>query len=501
MFDKDQKVQRGSVAWRLLHPFNTAKRPSLAAAALASLIMTLAASALGQANTQQKGPSPSLATVDLIALKQGCGAAQALDASFQLVRQHAFGQRRSNSGEILAFEENGLFIYALADMSGLRDAKDSHWFRRFFLLKPSTFVVEDLLRTPGTERPTRWLLRSAGEPEIEDGRMRVVEAGVEILGHSLLPVDANLKKRSNSRSDRRPAGNRVAVTPRQASHETRFLQVFSVRSSTEQNTLVRPTVTTADKHLELTVAAHGCTFELTLPLDASAAGKIKVTADNEKTLLPQRLLPSGIMPHGPEGARLLERWDAPYRRDRPPGWDVGRSSTHLAKAVEDGTFQPGRAIVLGCGTGSSVLYLASKGFEVTGVDVAPTALALAADKARKAGAKIDWVLADAVALPKLAAFDLIFDRGCYHHICQYNSAGYVETLRRLSHGGTRALILAGSPADGQSGGPPRIPEETIRKDFSGLFEFGWLRSIHFDTRDPDGQGPSAWSIHLRRKDE
>ncbi len=63
------------------------------------------------------------------------------------------------------------------------------------------------------------------------------------------------------------------------------------------------------------------------------------------------------------------------------------------------------------------------------------------------------------------------------------------------------MILAGSPADGNSGGPPRIKEETIRKDFSTLFEFEWLRNIHFDSRNPDAKGSSAWSIHLRRKDE
>jgi len=464
-------------------------------------MLVLAATGLSQTNSQQRGPAPSLATADLVALKQGCGAAQALDASFQLVQQHACSRRRSSAGEILAFEENALFIYALANMSDARTSKDARWIRHFFLLKPSTFVVEDLVRTPGAQRRMRWLLRSTEEPKIEDRHMRVNEADIEILGHSLLPADTRLNKGSRSRSGARQTGYRVAVTPKQASDEARFLQVFHLRGTSEQDAPIRPTVTKDDKQLALTAATHERTFQLMLPLDSSSAGTIKVTDASGKTLLPQRLLPSGIMPHGPEGARLLERWDAPYRKDGVPGWDVGRPSTHLVKAVEAGTFQPGRAIVFGCGTGSNALYLAAKGFEVTGVDVAPTALILAADKARQAEAKINWILADVVALPKLEAFDLIFDRGCYHHICLYNSAGYVETLRRLSHGDTRALILAGSPADGQSGGPPRIPEETIRRDFSALFAFEWLRDIRFDTRDPNSQGPSAWSIHLRRKGE
>jgi hypothetical protein len=63
------------------------------------------------------------------------------------------------------------------------------------------------------------------------------------------------------------------------------------------------------------------------------------------------------------------------------------------------------------------------------------------------------------------------------------------------------MILAGSPADGNRGGPPRIEEATIRRDFSGLFDFEWLQHIHFDSRSPNARGPSAWSIHLRRKDD
>jgi SAM-dependent methyltransferase len=408
----------------------------------------------------------------------------------------------------LGFEENRLFIYALADMSGERNfkaargtQKNIQWIRRFFLLKPSTFVVEDLVRTPGAERPTRWLLRSAGEPKIEDGRIHVVEADIETIGDSLLPADASLKKTSHSRRDNQPVEFRVEVTPKQTSQEARFLQVFHLGRTTRQDAPARSIVTEDDKQLELTVATHERVFQLTLPLDGSSAGKIKVTAADGKSLLPSRLLPSGIMPHGPEGARLLERWDTPYRGDRLPGWDVGQPSSHLTEVVEDGTFRPGRAIVLGCGTGTNAIYLADKGFEVIGVDVAPTALAIGMEKARQAGVKVNWVVADVVALPKLETFDLIFDRGCYHHICQYNSAAYVETLRRLSHRGTRALVLAGSPADGKRSGPPRVKEETIRNDFSVLFEFEWLRGIRFDTRDPDTKGPSAWSIHLRKKDE
>jgi SAM-dependent methyltransferase len=449
----------------------------------------------------------SLGAGDLATLVTRCGGAEPLEDSLELVRKHACTRRRSGAGEILAFEENRWFVYALADMSlgpaaegDNRPQQATRWLRRVFMLKPSMLVVEDVVCSPSPELSIRWMLRSAAEPKVEASRFRLTEANAEILGETVLPADATLKETTRPARDDRPTGFRVEVTPRQTSHETRFLHAFYLGRNAGPDGPMRPKMARHDKSMELTVSDQEKVFRLTLPTDGFTAGKIEITAADGTALVASRLLPSGVMPHGPKGAKLMERWDAPYRRERLPGWDVGRPCSHLVKAVEDKTFKPGRAIVFGCGSGTNAIYLASKGFEVTGVDVSPTALAIAAEKAHKAEVKVDWMLADVVALPNLQPYDLIFDRGCYHHICQYDSAGYVEALRRLSRAGTQAMILAGSPADGKSGGPPRIKEETIRNDFSTLFEFDWLRNIHFDSRNPDAKGSSAWSIHLRRKD-
>lgn len=477
---------------------------------LATLALATVAAKLvtGQPDHQRQDLVVSLGAVDLATLVTRCGGAEPLEESLELVRKHACSRRRSGAGEILAFEENRWFVYALADMSlgpavegSKRPQQATRWLRRFFLLKPSMLVVEDVVRLPSPELSIRWMLRSAAEPKIEAGRFRATEANTEILGETVLPAEATLKKTTQPARDDRSTGFCVEVAPKQVSNEVRFLHVFYLGRNAGPDGPIRPKMARNDKSMELTVAEQEKVFRLTLPAKGSTGGKIEITAADGTALMSGRLLPSGVMPHGPKGAGLMERWDAPYRRDRLPGWDVGRPCSHLVKAVEDKTFKPGRAIVFGCGSGTNAIYLASKGFDVTGVDVSPTALAIAAEKAHKADVEVDWMLADVVALPKLQLYDLIFDRGCYHHICQYDSPGYVETLRQLSRAGTGAMILAGSPADGNNGGPPRIKEETIRKDFSKLFDFNWLRNIHFDSRNPDAKGSSAWSIHLRRKDE
>ncbi|MGB9307685.1 MAG: class I SAM-dependent methyltransferase, partial [Mycobacterium sp.] len=59
-----------------------------------------------------------------------------------------------------------------------------------------------------------------------------------------------------------------------------------------------------------------------------------------------------------------------WRRDTPP--------TELVALVEGLAALPaGRALDLGCGTGTDTIYLATHGWDVTGVDMVPKALDIA----------------------------------------------------------------------------------------------------------------------------
>ena len=197
-----------------------------------------------------------------------------------------------------------------------------------------------------------------------------------------------------------------------------------------------------------------------------------------------------------------ERWDGMYRDGRKAPWDIGRPSSDLKQAVENGTLRPCRVVELGCGPGNDAIYLAGRGFDVTAIDIAPSALSQAEKKAKDAGVKVRWLHADVLNPPELEPFDLIYDRGCYHGVRRQNAAGYVATLRRLSRPGTQVLILAGNANEPPPhSGPPRVREADIRTDFGPLFDFQWLRETHFDTTDPNRKGALAWSILLRRKSD
>ena len=64
---------------------------------------------------------------------------------------------------------------------------------------------------------------------------------------------------------------------------------------------------------------------------------------------------------------------------REPRWDGTEPRPELTELAKGRA--PGRALDLGCGTGSDVLYLAGLGWDATGVDFVPRAIATARSRA------------------------------------------------------------------------------------------------------------------------
>jgi SAM-dependent methyltransferase len=231
-----------------------------------------------------------------------------------------------------------------------------------------------------------------------------------------------------------------------------------------------------------------------VPHRSEKTGWISIKFSNGKFLIQKRPFPSGIMPHGEKGLQMIERWDRDYRNLKRPPWDTGIPDNELLEAVENGDVRRGRAVVLGCGSGTNAIYLAERGFEVTGLDISPTALGIAEKRAQEAGVKVNWVLADVLLPPILEPFDLIFDRGCYHYVRWIDAEGFAESVRRLSHPGTR-FMLHSINLDG----PPGVRETEIRKDFSPMWEFEWLRKSFIQSGSDASVIKPSWSVMMRRR--
>lgn len=103
-----------------------------------------------------------------------------------------------------------------------------------------------------------------------------------------------------------------------------------------------------------------------------------------------------------------EFWDARYgSKDRL--WS-GNPNRRFVDEVADLT--PGTALEVGCGEGADAIWLATRGWRVTGVDVSAVALDRAAARARAAGPeiadRIAWQQADLLSWdPAPARFDLV----------------------------------------------------------------------------------------------
>jgi SAM-dependent methyltransferase len=113
-----------------------------------------------------------------------------------------------------------------------------------------------------------------------------------------------------------------------------------------------------------------------------------------------------------------------------PPWDTGISPPELIEFIE--THPSGRAIDLGCGTGTNVITLAQAGWQVTGVDFAPRAIKLARQKLRQAGISAEVQVNDATKLRGISGpFDLAFDLGCLHGIPKEAHGIYLNQLDRI----------------------------------------------------------------------
>lgn len=126
---------------------------------------------------------------------------------------------------------------------------------------------------------------------------------------------------------------------------------------------------------------------------------------------------------------------------RKPPWDTGVSPPELLAHIAN--HPPGRALDLGCGTGTNAITLAKHGWQVTAVDFALPAIRSARAKARRAGVQVDFRAADVTRLEDVhGPFDLVLDIGCFHTLDQAGKQRYVANLKRLLAPGGVFLLYA-----------------------------------------------------------
>lgn len=143
---------------------------------------------------------------------------------------------------------------------------------------------------------------------------------------------------------------------------------------------------------------------------------------------------------------LAPKFDhTPFRTPASVLDSVGRALTRR------GPFDAG--LDLCCGTGAGVGVLARVCRQsVTGVDFSAGMLDVGRERVRSAGPRVDWVRADARALPFGPAFDLVVSFGAFGHFLPGELPGLFGEVRSvLRPGGSFAFPVVAPPRPGSLG--------------------------------------------------
>ena len=178
-----------------------------------------------------------------------------------------------------------------------------------------------------------------------------------------------------------------------------------------------------------------------------------------------------------------------YRLGLKP-WDTGVSPPELIEVVEGHhALAPGRALDLGCGTGTNTIYLSRRGWVAIGVDNVERALAVARRKAVEEGVEPRFVKGDVTRLRDLDigdGYSLLLDLGCYHSLPKARRDAYAEGVTKVALRGATLLLYGFLP-----GVLPKmvgVTAEELRVRFPG-WEFvratlgkNWLPTTSFEMR-------------------
>jgi cyclopropane fatty-acyl-phospholipid synthase-like methyltransferase len=181
-------------------------------------------------------------------------------------------------------------------------------------------------------------------------------------------------------------------------------------------------------------------------------------------------------------------FDLRYRLGHAP-WDTGISPPELLALLNE--LPAGRALDLGCGTGTNAATMAQRGWQVVGVDFSPQALSRARRRLRGLSPAPQFVLGEVTRLEGVAGpFDLALDIGCYHALSADGQARYVQAIASRLPAGSAFLLYA------ILRGPDRSTEaRPTRDELTAAFRPHFVLRSSEDGRDRGR--PSIW-MHWQR---
>jgi len=193
-----------------------------------------------------------------------------------------------------------------------------------------------------------------------------------------------------------------------------------------------------------------------------------------------------------------EEWDRIYRKfplEVLP-WELGRPRKVLVDLVEKGLIPKGKALDICCGAGTNTVYLAEKGFQVTGIDISSKAVEYARKKAEQANVKINFMVQNFLKLPfQDEEFDFVFDMGCFHHVEVEDRNIFIKRISRVLKNDGLYLLICFSYKNGPAWN--HFTKKQVIHLFSRYFEIKEIK--HISSVEGDGLKRYFYSVLMEKK--
>jgi SAM-dependent methyltransferase len=179
---------------------------------------------------------------------------------------------------------------------------------------------------------------------------------------------------------------------------------------------------------------------------------------------------------------MPEEWDDIYKKfnlTQIP-WHSSQPDRYLVRLVNENKIRKGKVLDLCSGDGTNSIYLASKGFKVVGIDISPTAVKIAKERCLKRNVQCTYLIGNVLKLKLDQKFDLVLDRGCFHHIHRKFKPKYIKLIYNSLKNKGKFYLLCFSDKN-----PPNqknLSKQDIQKYFSESFRILFMKdSTHSES--------------------
>jgi len=193
-------------------------------------------------------------------------------------------------------------------------------------------------------------------------------------------------------------------------------------------------------------------------------------------------------------------WDSAYTDGWAP-WDIGAPQPAFVELAERGEFTS-PVLDSGCGTGENSLMLAARGLDVTGIDIAPTAIERARAKAGRRRVAAHFEVGDVLALTRFRhRFKSVVDCGVFHTFDDILRPRYVDSLASaVADGGVIHLLCFSDRVPGTTG-PRRVSQAELRAAFADGWQVEHIDESAFAVKaDFSAVQPHAWLARIVRRE-